>query len=144
MFGLPHELLRVQVFMESIKDRKQHRTHQLRLIPYIIMPELPQLESQKQDNPSTWYSLLSLLQITEHVYHFSDISLLASPKGGLDLLQTAAPWETEGLENAGSGLYKTLMSELCLISAYLFGITGAVWLLGCIPYAQAWIHFCPL
>lgn len=48
------------------------------------------------------------------------------------------------VEHGGPGLYKTLtaLSHLCLSLALCVcggdgdGVTGAVWLLGCIPYAQ--------
>lgn len=53
-------------------------------------------ESQEQDNPPR-YSLLSLLQMSVNVYHFSDISHLAIPKGGLDLFLNSSDGGAERL-----------------------------------------------
>lgn len=86
--------------------------------------KLSSLESQEQDNPSRWYSLLSLVQISANVYYFSWHFPFSHSKGGwgcldLSLNSSGGGAETHwDLENAGPGLYKTLsapaLSHLCL------------------------------
>lgn len=100
-------------------------------ILYIIKAELLNrhvVKSQEQDNPSTWYSPLSSLQIIANVYHFSDIPHLAVPKGGLDPFfskqQRRWCWETlrelEEKKNVSLDCIKHLKLELSHISAYLW------------------------
>lgn len=82
--------------------------------------KLLSLESQEQDNPSRWYSLLSLLQITANVYHFADISLSAIPKGGAWSFPKQQKQRQSSEKTAGLDCIKHLLLKLCHNSAYLW------------------------
>lgn len=121
----------VHNFMESITEKKATESfswdpRHTYSVCYHGGPKLSSLESQEQGNPSRWYSLLSLVQISANVYYFPWHFPFSHSKGGwgwgcLDLFLNSSSGGAEthwDLENAGPGLYKTLsapaLSHLCL------------------------------